>query len=189
MTLPCAIENRAQLIASGDHAIGDGDVLCDARVSESEGTLGTDRIVPWRVDRAVGDANIFATVDIHTVTIGIDGQVVDGEVIDASSENAKPPTLQNREIAESNVVAVLEGDGLVANPKFVGVWERLFAIPATAQALAPDEPLAQNRQIMKSLAPDQAVVPVIMAIILIRLPGALRFRRIIPSRGHAVMRS
>src|SRR5262249_53332062 len=44
--LEAAVEQRAELIAASDVAIGDHDVLGRARISEGKRALGADRIVP-----------------------------------------------------------------------------------------------------------------------------------------------
>ena len=77
--------------------------------------------------------------------------------------------MEDGEIPQQNVAAVLEGNGFVANP-------RLFRIAASGQSLAPDQPPAQDGYIFYSLAPDQAIVPMIVPEVLVRLPGLVGFR-------------
>ena len=70
--LPCAVENRAELIAAADEAVGDVHVLAGAVVAEGEAGLGNDGVVPRGVDGAVGDADVLAAVNVHAVAVGVD---------------------------------------------------------------------------------------------------------------------
>ena len=147
-----AVEHRAKFVDAADVAVGDGEVLCGARVAESKGALRADAVVPRRVDGAVGDANVAAAVDVDAVAVGVDLEVVDGEVVDAGGEDAEVAAVKDGEIAEDDVAAVLEGDGLVADAGRSGVGQRLFVVSA-AQALAPDEAGAEDAEVVDVLRP------------------------------------
>ena len=97
--LPGAVEHGAKFVDAGDVAVGDGDVLGGARVAECEGTLWADAVVPGRVDGAVGDADVAAAVDVDAVAVGVDLEVVDGEVVDAGGEDAELSALEDGEVA------------------------------------------------------------------------------------------
>ena len=71
-----------------------------ARIAERVAGLGTDAVVPRRVDGAVGDAHVLAAVDVHAVAVGVDLEVVDGEVVDAGEQQAEVAALEDGEIAE-----------------------------------------------------------------------------------------
>src|SRR5581483_8446083 len=107
-----------------------------------------------RIHEAVGDAHIAAGVDVHAVAIGIDLEIVDGQIVDAVGENAEMAAVENREIAQDDVVAVLEADGLIAD---AGI-ESAGAATAAAQALAPNAAGADDARVRDVLGPDQAVV-------------------------------
>ena len=110
-----AVEHRAEFVDAGDVAVGDRDVFGRARIAEREGALGADAVVPGRIDGAVGDAHVAAAVDIHAVAVGVDVEIVDGEVVDAGREDAEPSSLKHREVAQEDVVAVLQRDRFVAD--------------------------------------------------------------------------
>jgi len=54
------------------------------------------------------------------VAVGIDFEIVDGEVVDAGRQYAEVSTLENGEIAEDHVTAILEADGFVGNSGVFG---------------------------------------------------------------------
>ena len=101
--LPGAVQHRADLVCAGDIAVGDGDILRGARIAQREGTLGADAVVVGRIDAAVGDAHVAAAVDVHAVAVGVDVQVVDGEVVDAGGEDAEPAAFEDGEVAQDHV--------------------------------------------------------------------------------------
>ena len=81
--------------------------------------------------------------------------------------------MQDRDIAESDVAAVFQRDGFIADAGGQGE----IAV-ATAEALAPDQSLAFDGNVLQVFAPDQAVVPVAVAEVLIVVPG-VGFGRVI----------
>ena len=70
---------------------------------------------PRRIHGAIGDAHVAAAVDVHAIAVGVDLEIVDGEIVDAGGEDAEPSADEDREIAQDDVVTVLEGDGFVAD--------------------------------------------------------------------------
>ena len=70
---------------------------------------------------------LLAAVDVHAVAVGVDGEVVDGEVVDAGEEQAEVAALENREVAEEDVAAVLERDGFVAYAGLLGLEHGVVA--------------------------------------------------------------
>ena len=144
-----------------------------AGVAEGEGGFGADAVVPGGVDGAVGDADVLAAVDVHAVAVGVDLEVVDGEVVDAGEEQAEVAALEDGEVAEEDVAAVLEGDGLVADAGLLGDEGKSVAFWAAAvgEAFAPDEAGAGDGEVVEVFAPDEGVVPVVVAVVLVGLPG------------------
>ena len=118
--LPGAVEDGSQHVGAGDEAVGDGEVFGGPVVAEGEARLGADAVVPRRVDGAVRDANVLAAIDVHAVAVGVDGDVIDGEVVYAGEQHAEVPGLEDLEVAEDHVVAVFERDGLVADARLLG---------------------------------------------------------------------
>src|SRR4029077_20769077 len=74
---------------------------------------------------------------------------------------------------------VFRRDRLVRDP---GVLGHRPGSPATDQPLTPDQARPQNRNVVQTFTPNQAVVPVIVPVILIVLPWLVRFRRIVTLR-------
>ena len=66
-----------------------------ARVAEAEGTLQANAVIPGRVDAAIRDADIAATVDVDRVAIRVDGEIVDGEIVGTGSEDAEVAAVEN----------------------------------------------------------------------------------------------
>jgi hypothetical protein len=82
---------------------------------------------PRGVYRAVGDAHVFAAVDVHAVAVGVDFEIVDCEVVNAGDQYREVPALENGEVAQNDVVAVLEADGLVADTGLLGLIHGIVA--------------------------------------------------------------
>src|SRR5437660_8687426 len=59
---------------------------------------------------------------------------------------------------------------------------------AATQPFSPDQPRTENRNIMNVFSPDQAVVPVVMPVVLIRLPRSLRLSRVVTSSRGSLNR-
>ena len=155
--LPGAVEDGAELVAAGDEAIGDGDVARGARVAESVARLGADAVVPGRVDGAVGDADVLAAVDVDAVAIGVDVEIVDGEVVDAGEQQCEVAALEDGEVAQENVAAVFERDGFVADAGLLGDVDGIVcraalgcAVGAEAEAFAVDEAGAGDGEVVMS---------------------------------------
>ena len=82
--------------------------VCLARAQRVIG-LQADAVVPGRIDVAVRNAHVAAGIHVHAVAVGVDLQVVDGQVVDARGQNAEVAAVQDRKIAQQHVVAVLAG--------------------------------------------------------------------------------
>jgi len=88
--------------------------------------------------------DVLTAIDVHAVAVGVDLEIVDGEIVDAREQQAKVAALENREVAEDDVAAALEGDGLVAGAGLLGAIDRIAAASRAAgpeaEPLAPDKP-------------------------------------------------
>ncbi len=120
--------------------------------------------------------DVAAAVDVHAVAVRINFQIVDGEVICSGGENREMAAMQNREIAQRDVAAIFQADGLVADARIFRFWCR--GAGALAESLAPDQSRPGDRDVFDSFAPDQTVVPVAVAVILIFVP-LIRLGRIV----------
>src|SRR5579862_7298631 len=74
---------QGALFVAAHLAVRNGNVLCRARDSESVRAFQTDTVVARGIDRAIGNSYVAAAVDIYAIAVGIDLQVVDGEVVDS----------------------------------------------------------------------------------------------------------
>ncbi len=81
-------------------------------------------------------------------------------------------------------MAVLQRDRFVAAAFEARDVEVAFDIAPIAETLTPDQPASEDGDVVQSLAPDETVVPVIVAIVLVRLPGTLGLSRIVAAVGQ-----
>src|SRR5205823_6845068 len=102
-----AINHRTFFEASSHGAIGDRHHLCRASITETKRTLQANAVVPRRVHGAVRDVNVAAAIDIHAVPIRVNREIVDCEVIEARGQNSKMTAVQNGEITQQYVAAIL----------------------------------------------------------------------------------
>jgi len=160
------VEERALLVAAGDVAIGDRDLIGGAGIAEAERTFEADAVIPGRIDAAIGDANVAAAVHINAVAVGVNLQVVESEIVHAGGQNGEVAAMQDGEIAQGDVVAIFQADGFIAD---AGGERRVAG--AAAETFAPDQSVAQDGKIVDVFAPDEAVVPVAVAEVLISIPG------------------
>ena len=67
-SFPCpgAVEERT-LVVAGDEAIGDRDILGEPGFAEAVRGLEAETVVPRRVDRAIGDTDVLASVDVDAI--------------------------------------------------------------------------------------------------------------------------
>ena len=180
--VPASPVEERTLVVAAHEAVRDGHVLGGAKLPEPEGALEADAVVPWGIHRAVGYPHVVAAVDVHPVAVGVDRERVDDEVVDAGGQDPEPAAVLDREVAQDHVAAVLERDRLVA--------DRLRGdLPAEAPGEAPaeDASRARNGDVLEVLAPDEAVVPVAVASVLVvqLVPPGIGLRAVVggPIRG------
>jgi len=147
-------------------------------------------------------------LDVKAVAICIDFKIIDRQVIDASGEDREVSAVQNRDIANDDVVTEFKTDRLVTPARLDGIsriwiteWstsrigrrvsERgvlFLCARLTARAhksLAPDLSRPKDRNVLEVLTPDQAVVKVAVTKVLITVP-LIRLRRIVRNTGHGI---
>ncbi len=135
------------------------------------------------INAAVGDANIAAAVNVHSIAVGINLKIVDRQIVDPSREDSEPARSQHGKIAQDHIAAILQGNSFVAYTGLAGARQVLIAFVPATQPFSPDEAGTENRDITNVFSPDQAVVPVVVPVILIGLPSALRLGRVVASAG------
>ena len=168
--LEAGVQHGTFLEVSGHGAICNSHHLRRARIPQRVGTLQADAVVPGRIHSAIGNADVPAAIDVHAVAVGIDREIVDGEVVDAGGQNAEVAAVENTKIAQQDIAAIFQCDGLVP---CAGMLGSRLDIPTAAQPLAPNQASANDGYILQALTPNQAVVPMILAEVLIRLPGRI----------------
>src|SRR5262249_10581001 len=150
-TRQCAFEGPVEqrsLQITAHKAVGDGDVLSRTSVPQSERTLRADSIVVRRIHAAIRYAHISSAIEVDAVAIGINHEIVDGEVIDASGKNAEVAAMQNRKISQNDIPAVLQRNRLITH---AGIF-CLRSLPCTAaQPFSPNESGTQDRKVLNSL--------------------------------------
>src|SRR5580658_10397619 len=73
-------------------------------------------------------------------------------------------------------MAIFQGDRFVSIAWSLGLW---LLRTAAAEAFTPDQAGPKNSDVVDPFTPNQAIVPMIVAIVLIVLPGLIRFSRIV----------
>ena len=174
------VEDGPYGIAGSDGAVGDGYLFGGADDAEAVGALEDDGVVEGGVHRASVDVDVAAGVDVDAVASGVDGEILDGEVVDGRGENAEVAGFADREVAQKDVAATFEGDHLVtcAGMLFLGAV-------ALLKAATPELAGAYEGDAFEVLTPEEAVVPVVMAVVLevanvvgLRLGSVVLLRRL-----------
>jgi hypothetical protein len=86
---------------------------------------------------------------------------------------------EDGEVAQDDVAAVLEGDGFVADAGLLGYeadscrGRRVVGAAAEAEAFAVDEAGAGDAEVVEVFAPEEGVVPVVVAVVLVGVPGGV----------------
>ena len=132
------------------------------------------------------------------------------EVVDAGREDGEVAAVQDREAREPHVAAELEGDRLVALPvhgpqrRRLGIAARpdrrphaeravaglprpAGARPAAREARPVDAAGPEDRHVLEPDAPDQAVLPVAVAEVLVEVV-LVRLRQVVLARAPATAR-
>ena len=84
-------------------------------MAESIRALRADRVVPRRVYAAVRDTHVAAAIDVDSVAIGVDLQIVDRQIVDTGRQNGEVSAGEHRQIAKNDVIAILQGDRFVSH--------------------------------------------------------------------------
>src|ERR1019366_7862433 len=166
----CAFEKAGHL------AVDDGEIFRNARFAERAGGLGANAVVNRRIHATVEHGGVAAAIKVHAVAVGVEGDVVNRQVVAAGDENGKMAAVKNRDVADQNIPAQLEGDGFVADAHGrIGFGIRRGKMFVTAhlvedfgiplQPAAVDHAVAGDENIGEVFAPDEAVVKITMSAI------------------------
>ena len=82
---------------------------------------------------------------------------------------------EDGEVAQEDVAAVLEGNRFVGYSGLLCYEAEGVVVGAAAvgEAFAPDESGAGDAEVVEVLAPEEGVVPVVVAVVLVGLPGVV----------------
>ena len=161
-----AVEQRAALIAR-DVAVRNGDVLGDDGPLQRIARLQHEGVVARRVDTAVGDGHVLAAVDVEAVAVGVDGDVVDGRQVAAGHDDGEVAAAIDGDVADGDLSAELQDDGLVARADAAALHLAGLLGVLLRQALAVNHPVTGNRDVRLTFGPDERVVEVGVAAVLI----------------------
>jgi hypothetical protein len=90
--------------------------------------------------------DIFAAINIDPVTVRVDFQAVDGQIIDAGEQQGEMAAGQHGKIAKRNIAAVFQRHCFISCTGALRV--RQFALLAAAQTFAPDESGTEDADVM-----------------------------------------
>src|SRR5258705_2725936 len=79
-------------------AISDRNVLSSACITKRKRTLRADAVVKGRVNTTIRDAHVFASINVDTIAICIDLQIVDREVANTGCEDGEQAPIQDRNV-------------------------------------------------------------------------------------------
>ena len=96
-----------------DNTVADGHIFGSDGFARHIGTFQHDSIVIGAVNHHVTYPHVFTHVYINAIAVGVNAQIIDGQIIDGSSKDPKVSTTINTEIPESNVPAALYRNGFV----------------------------------------------------------------------------
>ena len=139
-------------------------MLYGAGPSQRIGAFQHDGIVVDGVDAAAAHHHLLAAVDIDTVAVGIDGDVFYEQMVNPREEHGKMAATQETDIADAHITAVAQRQRLVGHSRFSAC-----IVPSVTgeYVAAVDEAFALHRHVVQAFAPQQRVVPVAVAEVLI----------------------
>src|SRR5690348_443936 len=91
---------------------------------------------------------------------------------------------QDREVTQQHVAAVLQRDGFVADARRFG--SRGVVALAAAEPFAPDEASSNDGDVVQVFAPDEAVVKMGMAEVLVTIGGRVGLGRVVAAACSAL---
>jgi hypothetical protein len=91
------------------------------------------------------------------------------QVIDASREDTKMPSGENRDVANCDVSASFKCDHLIGSARGIRGWPTRLGYLPSGETAAADEARSVNHDVADAFPPYEAVVPVIVPEILVTL--------------------
>ena len=139
-------------------------LLCGLGPAQSIRAFQYDRIVIHGVDMTASDGYPLTTIDIKAVTISVCLNVLYQKVVNSCEQHREMTAFQETDIADGDMMAIAQSQGLV------GHWHPCIS----TLRLTPIEHIrpvyqsfALDGQMMQILSPEQGVVPMAVAEVLI----------------------
>ena len=170
-------ELQRVVAGGGDRRAGDVDVRARERLAQREVALEYERVVAGG-DVGRGDRHVRGVDDVEAVAVrgGGDGQVVDRDLVAAVEQDAEVAAALDGDAGERQAVDDGEGDGLVG---LAGADAAGLQV-----ARAVNGARAGERDVGEVLSPDQRVVEVAVAEVLVLREG-VRLGRVEAAGGGA----
>ena len=119
------------------------------------GALQHDGIVIRGVHFTITYREILTTIDVNTIAIRVDSDIVDGSNVAASSDDRKVSTSKDRDVTNGHIAAELQGDSFIACTDGTTLYDTSLLCVVLRQSLAIDTALPRNTHIVLAFSPDQ----------------------------------
>ena len=161
-----AIEQRAQLEARHG-TVSYQYVLSHDRFLQCIRTFQYDGIVMGRVDYRVRYPYKLAAVYVNTVTVGINGDVVNGYHLAASGNDCEMSATEDGDIPDQHVAAPFQGYRLVTRSYAASLHIARFLRVVPCQPVTVYHPPACDAHVVLPISPYQRVVEIGVTAILV----------------------
>ena len=119
------------------------------------GALQHDGIVVGSVHFTITYREILTTIDVNTIAIRVDSDIIDGSNIAARSDNRKVSASKDRDVTNGHIAAELQGDSFIACTDGATLYDSSLFCVMLRQSLAIDTALPRNTHIVLAFSPDQ----------------------------------
>ena len=165
-----SVEEGAQLKPCDD-AVGDENMFTEHRPLEGIRALQHNGVVVGGVHLGVAHGEILAAVDVDTITVGVDGDIVDGPNVAASGNDGEVTATENGDITDKHIAAQLEGNGLVARADAATLHIAGILGVMTGEAVTVDHALSGDAHVVLPLGPYQTIMKIGVSAILVLWPA------------------
>ncbi len=142
-------------------------MLRQYRFLQCVGAFQHQCVIVGRVDFAVGDGQVFATVDVNAVAVGVNSNIVHRTQVAARQDDGKVTTLINRHIPDKDVAAKLQRDGLVARADIAALQIAGAFRVHSGQSFTINHSTPGNGHVFLTDGIDEAVLEIGMTAVLI----------------------
>ena len=96
-------------------AIGNSYIFGWTCITKGKRTFETNTVIPRRIYAAVGNTNIFATVNVDSISIRVNFEVFNSQIINSSCKYSEMTAIQYGEIFQDYISTKFQGNGFIAN--------------------------------------------------------------------------